>query len=47
MPDPGHVPAANWLIAEGGIPRLVKVSYLTDDDITGLAAYAAAMRQAA
>jgi S-DNA-T family DNA segregation ATPase FtsK/SpoIIIE len=36
-----------YLIAEGGIPRLVKVSYLTDDDITGLAAYAAAMRQAA
>jgi S-DNA-T family DNA segregation ATPase FtsK/SpoIIIE len=35
-----------YLIAEGGTPRLVKVAYLTDDDITGLAHYAATMRRA-
>ena len=43
------IPPANqglcYLIAEGGIPRRVKVAYLTDDDITGLAAYAAALRR--
>jgi S-DNA-T family DNA segregation ATPase FtsK/SpoIIIE len=32
---------AAYLLAEGGIPRLTKVAYLTDDDITGLADYAA------
>ena len=36
-----------YLIAEGGIPALVKVAYLTDADITGLAAHAATLRQAA
>ena len=35
------------LIAEGGTPRLVKVAYLTDDHIIGLAHYAAAARRAA
>jgi len=35
-----------YLIAEGGTPRLVKVAYLTDDDIIGLAAYAASTRRA-
>ena len=32
------------LIAEGGIPRRVKVAYLTDDHIIGLAALAATLR---
>jgi len=36
-----------YLIAEGGTPRLVKVAYLTDDDITGLAHYAATLRRTA
>jgi S-DNA-T family DNA segregation ATPase FtsK/SpoIIIE len=35
------------LIAEGGTPRLVKVAYLTDDDIIGLASYAASQRRTA
>ena len=43
------IPPANqglcYLIAEGGTPRLVKVAYLTDDDIIGLAAHAAALRR--
>ena len=33
-----------YLIAEGGIPRRVKVAYLTDDHIIGLAALAATLR---
>ena len=33
------------LIAEGGTPRRVKVAYLTDDHIIGLAALAARMRR--
>ena len=45
------IPPANqglcYLIAEGGTPRLVKVAYLTDDDIIGLAAHAAALRRTA
>ena len=36
-----------YLIAEGGTPRLVKVAYLTDDDIIGLADYAASIRRTA
>ncbi len=36
-----------YLIAEGGLPQRVKVAYLTDADITGLAAHAAVLRQAA
>jgi S-DNA-T family DNA segregation ATPase FtsK/SpoIIIE len=46
-----EIPPANqglcYLIAEGGTPRLVKVAYLTDDDIIGLADYAASARRAA
>ena len=46
-----EIPPANqglcYLIAEGGTPRLVKVAYLTDDDIIGLAAHAASARRAA
>ena len=46
-----EIPPANqglcYLIAEGGTPRLVKVAYLTDDDIIGLAAHAASTRRAA
>src|SRR5262249_54757310 len=46
-----EIPPANqglcYLIAEGGTPRLVKVAYLTDDDIIGLAAYAASLRRTA
>ena len=34
-----------YLIAEGGIPRRVKVAYLTDDHIIGLAALAATLRR--
>ena len=49
--DATTIPPANQglclLIAEGGIPGRVKVDYLTDDDITGLAAYAQAMRRTA
>ena len=45
------IPPANqglcYLIAEGGTPRLVKVAYLTDDDIIGLAHYAACIRRTA
>jgi S-DNA-T family DNA segregation ATPase FtsK/SpoIIIE len=33
-----------YLIAEGGTPRRVKVAYLSDDHIIGLAALAAALR---
>jgi len=46
-----ELPPANqglcYLIAEGGIPARVKVDYLTDDDITGLAAYAHFIRRTA
>ena len=34
-----------YLIAEGGTPQRVKVAYLTDDHIIGLAALAATMRR--
>jgi S-DNA-T family DNA segregation ATPase FtsK/SpoIIIE len=34
-----------YLIAEGGTPRRVKVAYLTDDHIIGLAALAATIRR--
>jgi DNA segregation ATPase FtsK/SpoIIIE, S-DNA-T family len=33
-----------WLRAEDGIPRRVKAAYLTDEDIIGLAAWAAQAR---
>jgi DNA segregation ATPase FtsK/SpoIIIE, S-DNA-T family len=33
-----------WLIAEGGIPRRMKSAYLSDDEVSGLAAYAARLR---
>jgi S-DNA-T family DNA segregation ATPase FtsK/SpoIIIE len=35
-----------YLIAEGGIPRRIKVAYLSDSDITSLADYAAWTRRA-
>ncbi len=34
------------LIAEGGIPRLVKTAWLSDDECAGIAAYAAVQRAA-
>lgn len=34
-----------YLIAEGGVPRLIKVAYLSDSDITHLADYAAWIRR--
>lgn len=33
-----------WLLAESGVPRRIKAAYLTDTDITDLAAYAASLR---
>ena len=33
-----------WLLAETGVPRRIKTAYLTDTDITDLAAYAAHLR---
>jgi S-DNA-T family DNA segregation ATPase FtsK/SpoIIIE len=36
---------AAYLIAEGGVPRLIKVAYLSDSDITTLADYAAWTRK--
>ncbi len=33
-----------WLLSETGVPRRIKTAYLTDADITDLAAYAAAVR---
>jgi S-DNA-T family DNA segregation ATPase FtsK/SpoIIIE len=36
---------AAYLIAEGGVPRLIKVAYLSDSDITKLADYAAWTRK--
>jgi S-DNA-T family DNA segregation ATPase FtsK/SpoIIIE len=38
-------PGEGFLIAEGGIPQRVKVSYLSDADITALASYAAWTRR--
>ena len=38
-------PGAGYLIAEGGVPRLIKVAYLSDSDITKLADYAAWTRK--
>ena len=38
---------AGYLIAEGGLPALVKAAYLTDTDIIGLADYAAWIRRPA
>jgi DNA segregation ATPase FtsK/SpoIIIE, S-DNA-T family len=37
-------PGAGLLIAEGGIPQLVKAAYLSDDDCAAIADYAAAIR---
>jgi len=33
-----------WLLSETGVPRRIKAAYLTDTDITDLAAYAASLR---
>src|SRR5260370_20133255 len=33
-----------WLLSQTGVPRPIKTAYLTDTDITDLAAYAAALR---
>ncbi len=38
---------AGLLIAEGGVPKLVKTAYLTDTDCARIAAYAATLRQVA
>jgi len=38
--DPG-TPGVGWLLAEGGIPARIRCSWLTDDDITAIAAIAA------
>jgi S-DNA-T family DNA segregation ATPase FtsK/SpoIIIE len=40
-------PGLAYLITEGGTPRLIKVAYLSDDDIITLAAHAAALRRTA
>jgi DNA segregation ATPase FtsK/SpoIIIE, S-DNA-T family len=40
-------PGLAYLITEGGTPRIVKVAYLTDDDIITLAAHAASLRRTA
>jgi S-DNA-T family DNA segregation ATPase FtsK/SpoIIIE len=37
-------PGVAYLLAEGGVPRLVKVAYLTDSEIGDLASYAASIR---
>src|SRR5207248_10284370 len=37
-------PGAGLLIAEGGIPKLVKVAYLDDDTCAAIARYAATLR---
>ncbi|MFB9178822.1 FtsK/SpoIIIE domain-containing protein [Dactylosporangium sucinum] len=42
--DPSNQ-GAGFLIAEGGIPQLVKAAYLTDTDIIRLADYAVLLRQ--
>ena len=36
-----------WLLAEAGVPRLIKAAYLDDDTIKYLAAYAAQLRHGA
>jgi len=33
-----------WLLSETGVPRRIKAAYLTDTDITDLAAYAVSLR---
>jgi DNA segregation ATPase FtsK/SpoIIIE, S-DNA-T family len=33
-----------WLLSETGVPRRIKTAFLTDTDITDLAAYAAELR---
>lgn len=38
-------PGAGLLIAEGGVPRLVKLAYLSDDDIGHICDYAVWLRQ--
>jgi S-DNA-T family DNA segregation ATPase FtsK/SpoIIIE len=38
-------PGVAYLIAEGGVPQLIKAAYLTDADITALADYAAWTRR--
>ena len=38
-------PGEAFLIAEGGIPQRIKAAYLSDDDITALADYAAWTRR--
>jgi S-DNA-T family DNA segregation ATPase FtsK/SpoIIIE len=40
-------PGAGLLIAEGGVPKLVKTAYLSDEDCARIATYAATMRAAA
>lgn len=40
-------PGAGLLIAEGGVPELVKAAYLSDIDCSRIAAYAASLRGAA
>jgi DNA segregation ATPase FtsK/SpoIIIE, S-DNA-T family len=40
-------PGAGLLIGEGGIPQLVKVAYLSDEDCARIAAYAATIRHLA
>ncbi len=37
-------PGAGLLIAEGGVPQLVKAAYLSDEDCAAIASYAAAIR---
>ncbi len=37
-------PGAGLLIAEGGVPRLVKTAYLSDEDCAAIASYAASIR---
>ena len=43
---PNTNPGCAHLIAEGGVPRRIKVAYLSDGDITALADYAAWTRKA-
>jgi S-DNA-T family DNA segregation ATPase FtsK/SpoIIIE len=37
-------PGAGYLIAEGGVPQLVKAAYLTDEEIRAIAAHAKQLR---
>jgi DNA segregation ATPase FtsK/SpoIIIE, S-DNA-T family len=39
-------PGAGLLIAEGGVPQLIKAAYLSDDDCARIAGYAASIRAA-